>query len=344
MSDSGIKDIKGIGKKTAEKLEDQGYTSIKSLATASVGDLSEKEGISENKAKKILSSARDEVDVGGFKTAYEIDQNEKYKIPTLVPELDEILGGGVQTGTITEVHGENSSGKSQVVHQLCVNVQLPEEVGGLHGRPLVIDTERAFKARRVKQMVRGLEDDVMKAAMEEEDSIDEVDVEDSEKVEKLADKFLERVHVATAQDHDHQIILGESKVQELASKYEEDDYPVRLVAVDSIISKFRAEMIGRGQLSARQQKISKHLDDLYKVAKGYNVAVFLTNQMQSDPNSRFGPSKKPVGGNVLGHTSTYRLRIKPSKKNKRLIEIRDAPDLPEEEGLIKIEPEGIKPA
>lgn len=343
MSKEGIEQISGIGSKTAEKLEDNGYTNIKNLATASVGDLSDKEGISESKAKKILKRAREAVDVGGFKTAYELDEGETYKISTLVPELDRILGGGVETGTITEVHGENSSGKSQIVHQLCVNVQLPKEVGGLHGRPIVIDTERAFKPRRVKQMIRGLDDDVMKVAMEEEDEIDDPDPDNKESVEKLVEIYMKRVDRASAKDNDHQILLAEKAVKEKASKHQDDDYPVRLVAVDSIISKFRSEFLGRGKLSARQQKISKHLDDLYKIAEGYNIAVFLTNQVQSDPNSRFGPSKKPVGGNVLGHTSTYRLMIKPSKKNKRLIEIKDAPDLPEEEALIKIEPEGIKP-
>lgn len=49
-------------------------------------------------------------------------------------QLDAILGGGVETGSITEFFGEFRSGKTQLMHTLCVTSQLSRESGGAEGR------------------------------------------------------------------------------------------------------------------------------------------------------------------------------------------------------------------
>ena len=49
-------------------------------------------------------------------------------------QLDALLGGGIETGSITEFFGEFRSGKTQLMHTLCVTSQLSRESGGAEGR------------------------------------------------------------------------------------------------------------------------------------------------------------------------------------------------------------------
>jgi DNA repair protein RadA len=130
-----IEDLPGVGPSTADKLREAGYLSVESIATASPAELSEVSEISESVAKKIIKAAREAADVGGFKTGQDIFEQRKdvRKLSFRVPELDTLLGGGLETQAITEMYGEFGSGKSQIVHQMAVNVQLPEEHGGLNG-------------------------------------------------------------------------------------------------------------------------------------------------------------------------------------------------------------------
>ncbi len=121
---------------------------------------------------------------------------------------------------------------------------------------------------------------------------------------------------------------------------------VRLVIVDSLMAHFRAEYVGRESLAVRQQKLNQHLHSLQQIANTYNVAVFLTNQVQAKPDSFFGSPTKAIGGHVLGHASTYRIWLKKglAKKGlagKRIARLVDSPHLPEGECVFKITSEGI---
>lgn len=52
------------------------------------------------------------------------------------PLLDRFLRGGILVPGLTEIVGESSSGKTQFCLQLCLAVQLPSKLGGLHGGKL----------------------------------------------------------------------------------------------------------------------------------------------------------------------------------------------------------------
>ena len=67
-------------------------------------------------------------------------------------ELDDILEGGMETGSITELYGENRSGKTQLCHTLAVTAQLPVSEGGGEGKVLYIDTEGTFRPNRIEQI------------------------------------------------------------------------------------------------------------------------------------------------------------------------------------------------
>lgn len=59
----------------------------------------------------------------------------------------------------------------------------------------------------------------------------------------------------------------------------------KLLIIDSIMALFRVDYSGRGELSERQQKLNVMLSRLSKLSEEFNIAVFLTNQVQADPGA-----------------------------------------------------------
>ncbi|WP_336136603.1 DNA repair and recombination protein RadA [Natronomonas amylolytica] len=336
-----LEELPGVGPATADKLRENGFDSYQSVAVASPAELSQA-GVGESNAGDIIQAAREAADIGGFETGSDVLERREQigKLEFLIPEIDEMLGGGVETQSITEVYGEFGAGKSQITHQLAVNVQLPKDDGGLHGRCIFVDSEDTFRPERIDEMVRGLPDDVIESTMEHREI--EGGLDDEEAMEELVQSFLDKIHVAKAFNSNHQILLAE-KAQEIAAEHEEDDYPVRLLCVDSLTAHFRAEYVGRGELADRQQKLNKHLHDIDRVGNLYNSAVVVTNQVQSNPDAFFGDPTKPIGGNILGHKSTFRMYLKKSKQNKRIVKLVDAPNLPDGEAVMRVENDGLKP-
>lgn len=64
-------------------------------------------------------------------------------------DLDNLLGGGIETGSITEIFGEFRTGKTQLCHTLCVTAQRPLDQGGAEGRVIYIDTEGTFRPQKL---------------------------------------------------------------------------------------------------------------------------------------------------------------------------------------------------
>ncbi|MFU8869299.1 DNA repair and recombination protein RadA [Natronococcus sp.] len=342
MPDADLESLPGVGPATADKLHEAGFDSFQSLAVASPSELSNTADVGESTSADIVRAARDAADVGGFETGSTVleRRNEIGKMSWHIDEVDDLLGGGIETQSITEVYGEFGSGKSQVTHQMAVNVQLPKEVGGLHGRAMFIDSEDTFRPERIDDMVRGLPDEVIEATLEDREI--EGTPGDEATMDELIEDILDKIHVAKAFNSNHQMLLAE-KAKELAGDHEEGEYPVRLLAVDSLTAHFRAEYVGRGELAERQQKLNKHLHDIDKVGNLYNCAVIVTNQVASNPDSFFGDPTQPIGGNILGHKSTFRIYLRKSKGNKRIVRLVDAPNLADGEAVMRVEDGGLKP-
>ncbi|PSQ16996.1 DNA repair and recombination protein RadA [Halobacteriales archaeon QS_8_69_26] len=339
-ADAELQNLPGVGPATADKLQDAGFDDFQGLAVASPGELSNAADIGESTANDIIQAAREAADVGGFESGATVLERRREigKLTWGVDEVDDLLGGGVETQSITEVYGEFGSGKSQVTHQLSVNVQLPEEHGGLHGSAIFIDSEDTFRPERIDDMVRGLPDEAIQATMDDRDI--EGDPGDDDAMQELIEDVLDKIHVAKGFNSNHQILLAE-KAQELASDSQDDDYPVRLLCVDSLTAHFRAEYVGRGELAERQQKLNKHLHDLMRIGDLNNTAVVVTNQVASNPDSYFGDPTQPIGGNILGHTSTFRIYLRKSKGDKRIVRLVDAPNLADGEAVMRVDGDGL---
>jgi len=317
-----LEDLPGVGPATAEKLREAGFNSVEALAVASPGELATCADVGESTAAKIIAAARQAADIGGFETGDQVLERRKLvgKITTGSKSLNELLGGGMETQSIVELYGEFGSGKTQVAHQLAVNVQLPLQMGGMGGSAIIIDTENTFRPERIAQMVRGLP------------SIGE---------DQDPEEFLGHIHVARAFNSNHQILLAESAM-DLADKLKDSGRPVRLLVVDSVTAHFRAEYVGRGTLADRQQKLNRHLHDLMRFADLNNALILVTNQVMAKPDTFFGDPTKPVGGHILGHTATFRLYLRKSKGEKRIARLIDSPNLPDGEAVFSVTMEGLK--
>jgi len=332
-----LENLPGVGPATAEKLIENDYDTFKAIAVASPSELSNKADVGESTASDVIEAARDAADIGGFETGADVMERREQigRISTNVEEIDALIGGGVETQAITEVYGEFGSGKSQISHQMVVNVQLPEEAGGIGQDAIFIDTEDTFRPGRVAQMVKGLSDEQKQALLEKRDIEGSIDNEDT--MDELIQSVLDHIHIAKAFNSNHQIMLLK-KAMEMANEAEE---PIGLLIVDSLTAHFRAEYVGRGNLADRQQKLNKHLSDISRFMNLQNAAVVYTNQVSSNPDSFFGDPTQPIGGNILGHKSTVRLYLKKSKGTKRIVKLVDSPDQPEGEAILRIEDAGV---
>jgi DNA repair protein RadA len=310
MLEEDLSAIEGVGPSTAKKLINAGYPTIEAIAVTPPREIMEKTDIGFNTILKIQEAARKMVQVD-FKTAQEAykKRQEMHKCTTGSKKLNEILGGGIETQALTEFIGEYASGKTQIGVTLSVMAQLPIEKGGLGGNVAFIDTEGTFMPERVYQIASGLGVDPAETA--------------------------KNIFIARAYNSEHQCLL----IDKLFTLCKEEN--VKLVVVDSMISHFRGEYVGRETLSDRQQKLNKYLHKLTRLAEGYNLAVILTNQVQSNPTAFFGDPNRPAGGNIMAHACTHRIYLRKGGKGSRIAKVIDSPSLPEATARFIISEQGI---
>jgi len=305
-----ISDLPGVGAQSAEKLVGAGYKTLESIAVASPLELVDVAGLGEGTATKAIKAARDSLEMG-FESAEKILERRKTiaRLTTGSKELDELLGGGIESQSITEVYGMFASGKSQWCFQLSVLAQLPRDKGGLNGNVLYIDTENSFRPERVEQIARhrGLD----------------------------PEQVMKNIFVARAYNSNHQMLLADKAAEIIKEKN------IRLVIVDSLTSQFRSEFVGRGQLSDRQQKLNSHMRLLQKIAELYNIVVFVTNQVMSRPDVLFGDPTDAIGGNVVKHASKTRIYLRKGSGSKRIAKLVDSPSLPDGEAIYQVTENGI---
>ncbi|RWR76207.1 DNA repair protein RAD51 isoform X1 [Cinnamomum micranthum f. kanehirae] len=311
----------GIASLDVKKLKDAGLCTVEAVTYCPRKEILQIKGISDAKVDKIIEAGKpfpsSKLVPLGFTSAGQLHAQrlEIIQITSGSRELDKILEGGIETGSITEIYGESRSGKTQLCHTLCVTCQLPLDQGGGEGKALYIDAEGTFRPQRLLQ---------------------------------IADRFglngadvLENVAYARAYNTDHQSRL----LLEAASMMVESRFA--LMIVDSATALYRTDFSGRGELSARQMHLAKFLRSLQKLADEFGVAVVITNQVvaQVDGSAMFaGPQFKPIGGNIMAHATTTRLAVRKGRGEERICKVISSPCLPEAEARFQISPEGITDA
>jgi len=306
-----VKNLPGVGEATLNKLIKAGFNSLESIAFTPPSIIQEESGLGEKTTTKLIKVSMEKLNIG-FKSAVDVWEYRKNiaRVTTGSQELDDLLGGGVETGSVIEFYGEFRTGKTQIMHQLCVNVQLPREKGGLEGNALYIDTEGTFRPERIIQMAEAHDLDHK--------------------------KVLKNIVFGRAYNSDHQILL----IKEAANLIKEKN--IKIIVVDSLIGHFRSEYIGRGTLATRQQTLNSHLHDLLRICDIYpELGVVVTNQVQSKPDVFYGNPIRATGGNIVAHGSTIRVYLRKGKGEQRIAKVVDAPHLPEGEAVFSITGSGI---
>jgi DNA repair protein RadA len=308
-----LTDVPGIGPGIATKLEAAGVYDLMGLAVMSPATLADTAGVGEAVARKAIQAARKMMKLGFMEgTEFAKRREDVVYITTGSENLNNLLGGkGVETRSITEAYGAFGSGKTQLALTLAVNTQLPGEKGGAEGKVVYIDTEGTFRPKRIREIAEALGAN--------------------------PEKVLKNVLVARAFNSDHQVLLAD-KISELIKGGE----PIKLVIIDSLTAHFRAEFAGRGQLADRQQKLNRYLHNLMRLAEQHNLAIYVTNQVLSNPGMMFGDPTTAVGGNILGHASTYRLYLRRGKAGSRVAKLIDSPNLPDNETVFFLTEAGIR--
>ncbi|MFN3654971.1 MAG: DNA repair and recombination protein RadA [Candidatus Nitrosotenuis sp.] len=315
IDDLRLDSLDGVGPVTTKKLMDAGIHSIMDLVVRGPVDVSEVTGMDRETAEKIVTKARHTLMEQGLITKDFVTATEIYKrrqdigkITTATQCLDQLLDGGVETQALTEVYGEFGSGKTQFCHTICVTVQKPKEEGGLNGGVLYIDTENTFRPERIVSIAKA-------KGMDPE-------------------KVLDNIIVARAYNSAHQTLILEEAGPII------EQHNIKLIIADSAVGLFRSEYLGRGTLSDRQQRLNRFMHLLVRTAETYNCAAVATNQVMASPDIFFGDPTKPIGGNVVAHTSTYRIYFKKSGK-KRIARMVDSPHHPEEEVIFTVTEAGV---
>ena len=297
--DVDIADLPGVGPATKAKLESGGVTTILDLAASTVNELVDNLNIADETAHNLVFEAQKILREKGYLEKDLVSAQELFvrrakmlKCTTFSKNLDSLLAGGIETQAVTEFYGEFGSGKTQICHTVCVSTQLSVEQGGLSGAALYIDTESTFRPERIAQIAKAKELDV--------------------------DSILSNIHVAKIYNASHLELI----VRAMGNLIQQNN--IKLVIVDSIISLHRAEFVGRGTLSERQQKLNAIMHRLKRISEIYNVAIIITNQVQATPDTFFGDPTKAAGGNIIGHASTYRVYLRKAGQERKAIMI-DSP-------------------
>lgn len=306
-----LEDLPGIGPTTAQRLRELGFHTVESLATATTREL-EAAGVGEKKALEVIRAARSGMELSFIRADELMKMRQNVlRLTTGSKAIDNLLEGGLETQTIIEFFGEFGSGKSQICHQLCVNVQLPPERGGLAGGALYIDTENTFRTERIVKMAEHLGLD--------------------------SNEVVRNIIFAEAYNSDHQIFLLDNADEIIKENN------IRLIIIDSLTAHFRSEYVGRETLAERQQKINKHMHRLIRLAQAFNAVAVVTNQVMAKPDVFFGDAVHPVGGHIIAHTSHTRFYLrKASRGPVRIARLISSPQLPEGEVAFKITVNGIE--
>jgi DNA repair protein RadA len=225
--------------------------------------------------------------------------------------VDSIFGGnGIETGAVTEFYGAARTGKTQICFNLSVMVQQDQSKDGLSGKALFIDTENTFSPERIRSIAHARDLDI--------------------------DKVLDNIFLAPVQHTLEQEITIEG-FESIITTYTN----IKLVIVDSVIRHYRVEFPGRSMLPERQQKLNIFMHQLSRIAATHRIAVVVTNQVQTSPDGLYNTHPQPTGGNVMAHTSTHRVCLRPSGEN-RTAKLVDSPYHPVNEVRFTITERGVE--
>ena len=260
----------GIPEEKARVLLEAGVRSPQALLLLTVEELSALLRIPESEAKKLIRLASEEagISIKPFPEALK-EESRLRRLTTGVESLDRILGGGFPLTRVIEVYGESGTGKTQLAHQLCVTVQLPEDAGGLDSGAVYLDSEGGFRPERLIALAR--------------------------RFQLKPQAALRRVLHAKVLGFAEQLSAVSRALMLLESGF-------RLLILDTIISPIRRSFDSPME---RQLALSRLLGELRRFAASGGLVLALNNVV-TDPETG---ELRPAGGMLLGQMVDLRLML-----------------------------------
>jgi DNA repair protein RadB len=192
-------------------------------------------------------------------------------VPTGCSTVDDLLGGGFERGAVTQVYGPPAAGKTNLAVAAAV------EVAASGGTALVVDTE-GLSVDRLEQLARA---------------------RTGRGGDLTVDDIASRIIITDALDFAEQ----EEAVRDAA----EFAPNVDLVVLDSATGFYRLERDNDDEGKALRS-VTRQVTHLLSLARQHDLAVVITNQVFSDPDSD-SERVRPLGGHTLTHWSAAVVRL-----------------------------------
>ena len=280
MASALIEDIEWIPKETAKALRDAGVISVLDLALAPK-DILLKHGITTESATHITEKAVSEIKHLQLGSSLLGKGEQRRKISTGSSSLDNLLGGGVSSGRVTEVYGESGAGKTQLCFQLCVNLLATEQKKNKEegeerkGDIVFIDTAGTFRPERLAQMAA--------------DRISE-------------DELLKHIFLVSARS-------SEEQARAVQSSQESTSLNTQMLIIDTLTDNFVYEFQGEDHITSRQICLAHHLHDLAEMALDKDIPVVVTNTVRTRLLDTGETRIIETGGNTVAQGVHLRLRL-----------------------------------
>ncbi|WP_458457053.1 DNA repair and recombination protein RadB [Methanobrevibacter sp.] len=225
---------------------------------------------------------------------------DNHKIPSN-SSLDVMLGGGFEKGTITQIFGPPSSGKSNLTLTLTVNVAKNNK------KAIYIDTEGGISIDRIRQIA-------------------------GEDFSKVANNIIVFEPTSFQEQND------KLKAIEIWLRRHHDD--VDLIVLDSAVALYRVDDMKSAKLN---KELGKQMGLLSKIARLYDIAVIVTNQIYSAIDEEGNSDIKAVGGTILQYWSKVIIQLERGEElNQRVATLKRHRSMPEgKQAIFTITSRGI---
>jgi len=198
--------------------------------------------------------------------------------------IDELLGGGFESGTVTQLYGEAGSGKTNICLQAAVEC-------ARKGKTVIFIDSEGFSPERFLQIANAKPLQGLRGRGAEPHSANTN--ETSETVERIA----QRISIYEPHSFEQQTSCID-EIEELIKEKEGKD-GVALVILDSTTLFYRLELDEERSIYLRRV-LANQIMHLLELARRYDLAVIITNQVYMDIEDG---NLRPSGGYALEHLS-----------------------------------------
>ncbi len=263
MTNPPLDEVEWIPGDLADHLRGEGVITLLDLAMYPP-EVLVKFGLSGGDALNLVEKAGEEVGRGRRGVKVLGGGRRRRRVSTGSSSLDNLLGGGVSTGRVTEIYGESGVGKTQLCFQLCVNAH---PSSGDVGDVVFVDTVGTFRPERVAEMATGRGDE---------------------------EELLRRILLVKARTAKEQMEVPRNMGRFSSAR------GVKMLIIDTLTDNFVYEFQGGRNISGRQLALARHLHELAATALDKDVAVVVTNTVRSRMVDEWGGRQMvETGGNTV---------------------------------------------